>query len=221
MTGIFLAIPVKRLSASKSRLSPILSLKERQELVRRMLVDVLDAVAQSNMITRTLVVSPDKTILKGIHDPRVEIVKEEGAGGLNMALKSAVNYSMAHEADSLLILPADIPLIQENNVRLIIRSRLDRGLVITPSRDNLGTNALMLTPPDLIPTAFGPNSFYSHLNLAGIRGIPAKTLRIESISLDIDTVKDIKEFLGIEAHSKTRDFLLEIDMVARLRKIQP
>jgi 2-phospho-L-lactate guanylyltransferase len=217
LAEIFVAIPVKKLSESKTRLSSILTLEERQELVRRMLKDVLETVIQSDMVSRILVVCSNTGLEKGICSPKIEMIREEDSQGLNMALRGAVTRSMQRGASSLLILPADIPLIEKDDVEGIIRSNLDRGVVIVPSKDSLGTNALMLTPPDVIHPAFGSDSFVSHISLAKIRGIPMNTLRVERVSLDIDTPEHVRDFLSSPAHGATRNYLLEISMIERLK----
>jgi 2-phospho-L-lactate guanylyltransferase len=209
---------VKRLSESKTRLSPALSLKERERLVGMMLVDVLNAVSHSKMVSRTIIVSPDNTVLKGLYSRNVEIIGEENGRGLNVALKHAVVYSLRNGATSLLVLPADIPLITKNDIEQIIASSSDDGIVIVPSEDGLGTNALALTPPDVISTAFGSNSFQSHLNLAQIRGIPAKVLKIERVSLDIDTTDHVEEFLSFPTQTNTRDYLLAFQLRRQLER---
>jgi len=211
------AIPVKKLPESKTRLSSILTLEERQELVRRMLTDVLEAVIQSDLVSRILVVCSDTKLAEGICSPKVEMIMEQDRQGLNAALRGAVAHSMQRNASSLLILPADIPLIEKDDVEEIVRSNLDRGVVIVPSKNNLGTNALMLTPPDVIRPAFGSDSFVSHLSLTKIRGIPVTTLRVEGVCLDIDTPEDAGEFLALSAHGAARDYLFEISMIERLR----
>ena len=208
---------MKKLSESKTRLSPILTLEERQELVCRMLKDVLETVSQSDLVDRILVVCSDTKFLEEIHDPKVEMILEEASQGLNMALESVVTYSLRKGASSLLILPADIPLIEKEDVERIICSSLNGGVVIVPSKDSLGTNALMLTPPDVIYPAFGSNSYLSHLNIAKAHGTPVNTLRIERVSLDIDTPEHVREFLSLPADAATRHYLFEINIIERLR----
>jgi 2-phospho-L-lactate guanylyltransferase len=215
---LFIAIPVKNLLESKTRLSSILTLDKRQELVRRMLVDVLKAVTSSELVSRVIVVCSDRTVLKDSTYPKITIIGEELDRGLNPALGGAVDYCMHHGADSLLIIPADIPLIQKSDVEVIIHSSSDRGIVIVPSKDHFGTNALMLTPPNVIPTAFGPNSFLSHLNLAEGHGTAVNVVQVERISLDIDTVEDIREFISFRTNTNTRGFFFEIGIVELLGK---
>jgi 2-phospho-L-lactate guanylyltransferase len=184
-----------------------------------MLADVLNAVTRCEGVTRTVIVCSDKIVLREGDYANIEIIREEEEG-LNVALDSIVNYSVRNGADSLLILPCDIPLVQKQDIEQIVRSCTNRGITIVPSKDNLGTNSLMLRPPNVIPIAFGPNSFLSHQNLARSRGVIVKILQIDRISLDIDATKDIGELLAAPVHCNTRDFLLKVGMAERLSRFQ-
>ena len=141
-------------------------MKERKELTRRMLFDVLGAVTQSKTVDQTIVVCSDKKILKGKTFPNVKVFNDGIGEDLNIDLKAAVQYCMKKSVESLLILPGDIPLIQATEIELIVNSSSCTGVVIVPSRDELGTNALLLRPPNVISPAFGSNSYQSHLSLA-------------------------------------------------------
>jgi 2-phospho-L-lactate guanylyltransferase (CobY/MobA/RfbA family) len=70
----------------------------------------------------------------------------------------------------------------------------------------------------VIPTAFGPNSFLSHLNLAEGHGTAVNVVQVERISLDIDTVEDIREFISFRTNTNTRGFFFEIGIVELLGK---
>lgn len=219
LASVFVAIPVKELSESKTRLSSILSLEERKNLVSVMLSDVLNAVTQTSLVNRILVVSPNADSLVSLCHQMIEIIEEVDCQGLNPALKIAVDHAVQNAAGSLLILPADIPLIDRSDVELIIRASSNDGVVIVPSRDEIGTNALKLTPPNIIPTTFGPNSFQSHLNLAESHKTSTRILRLERVSLDIDTPDHLREFLSFPVPSGTRDYLFKISLTDRIRRL--
>ena len=68
-------------------------------------------------------------------------------------------------------------------------------MIIVPSSDGTGTNALVRTPPDAIASCFGPGSFRAHLDQARQRGVPAKVLRPAGLLFDIDTPEDVDELL--------------------------
>ena len=185
-----------------------------------MLFDVLGAVTQSKIADRTIVVCSDKKILKGKTFPNVKVFNDGIGEDLNIDLKAAVQYCMKKSVESLLILPGDVPLIQATEIELIVNSSSCTGVVIVPSRDELGTNALLLRPPNVISPAFGSNSYQSHLSLAARQTIDVKTLRIARISLDIDKPKDIQDFLAFPRESTSRDYLLRLGMIERLQNLR-
>jgi 2-phospho-L-lactate guanylyltransferase (CobY/MobA/RfbA family) len=55
-------VPVKRLSAAKSRLAPRLSLRQRRELVCTLLTRTLGILASEKRIAGILVVGRDRTV---------------------------------------------------------------------------------------------------------------------------------------------------------------
>ena len=80
--------------------------------------------------------------------------------------------------------------------------------MIVPDRHGTGTNALLLTPPDVIEPAFGPGSFARHRAVGGGHG-PASP-NLPSLTLDIDTPEDLATLLaGSAAAPRTRALLGE------------
>ena len=76
-----------------------------------------------------------------------------------------------------------------------LASRARRGVVIVPSSDGAGTNALLRTPPDVIESRFGPGSFEAHWSQAQARGVPVEVARPAGLMFDIDTPEDVAELL--------------------------
>jgi len=68
--------------------------------------------------------------------------------------------------------------------------------LLIPSHDRLGTNGLLLAPPDLIQLRFGYNSFSFHMNQLTTNRLPARFCENERIALDIDEPKDLERFLS-------------------------
>jgi 2-phospho-L-lactate/phosphoenolpyruvate guanylyltransferase len=64
-------------------------------------------------------------------------------------------------------------------------------VVVVPDRHGTGTNALLLTPPDAIAPAFGPDSCARHIGLAQAAGAAVRVERLPSLLLDIDTGEDL------------------------------
>ncbi len=215
-SGIFVIIPVKKLSEAKSRLSPLLSENERKEFCLKMLEDVLAAIAAKRGIYKTIVVSRDPRVLQVAKKFHV-FPYRENQSGLNQAISEAIDYCISMDAEATLILPSDIPLVSSEDVSKILAFDETSSVVICPSRGGNGTNALLLNPPKAIIPLYGENSFQRYINEASKQGISFRVYRSPRIALDIDNVEDLADFFALNAE-KTRAyrFLAEIDVPGRL-----
>jgi len=199
-------IPVKRLSEAKSSLRAKLTPKQRSRLVLSMLADVLGAVHQAPSIASVAVVSPDERVLSFARLHGAEGVAEPGLG-LNEALKLAIRHTISKGIDSVLILPADLPLLKSVDVEnLIAAASAPRDVVIAPSKAK-GTNALFLRPPDLINLRFGGESFPLHVKEASQAGVRPRIYRSTTVALDIDEPEDLLSVETLGLGTRTYEFL--------------
>ena len=107
---------------------------------------------------------------------------------------------------TVLLVPIDVPTVTPADfTRLAAATR--PGLVVVPSADGTGTNALVRTPPDCIESRFGPGSFRAHLDQARSKGVPADVLRVPGLMFDIDTPEDVAEFLASTHACEVSSFL--------------
>jgi 2-phospho-L-lactate/phosphoenolpyruvate guanylyltransferase len=81
------------------------------------------------------------------------------------------------------------------------------GLVVVPSSDGTGTNALVRTPPDVIQSRFGPGSCRKHLDQAHAKGVHAEVYELEGVMFDIDTPEDVAELLARSPDGEIANFL--------------
>jgi 2-phospho-L-lactate guanylyltransferase (CobY/MobA/RfbA family) len=72
----------------------------------------------------------------------------------------------------------------------------------------MGTNALLLSPPDVLRLRFGHDSFAYHLNEARAKGLQPKSVLNERLALDIDEPEDLQRFLSVRHDSATRRTVL-------------
>jgi 2-phospho-L-lactate guanylyltransferase len=194
--NVFAIVPVKGLGISKRRLSSVLSPEKRRALTAAMLEDVLNAL-KSSTVREVLVVSPDSAVRQIADKYGVSYISSRRAG-LNPALKEAIEWCVHRNADSVLILPADIPLVSSEDIdKLVALGSEESTVVLSPSL-NGGTNALLLNPPNLIPVCFGPNSFFKHVKEAIDRGVAIKFHSSKGIMLDVDSADDLNKMLEIE-----------------------
>jgi 2-phospho-L-lactate guanylyltransferase len=210
----FIVIPVKPFENAKTRLSPVLTNDERRVFCLSMLEDVLKTVA--SLTHKTIVIG--KGSLPEIEKTfDVTFLKESGTG-LNATVSEAIDWCMQRGGRSVLILPADIPLIKPADLNHIILKGKETPVVISPSRDNNGTNALLLTPPDVLPTFYGSSSFQRHLEEAAKQNLRFSICRLPRIALDIDTIEDLAHFMSLNAkETQAYRALEEIGLTQNLR----
>jgi 2-phospho-L-lactate guanylyltransferase len=84
-----------------------------------------------------------------------------------------------------------------------------REVVIVPDRHGTGTNALVLTPPDVLAPSFGPDSFERHRRLATEAGIAWRIQTPASLLLDIDTAEDLAALLSLPSCPPSTSAVLE------------
>ncbi|MCP8315704.1 MAG: 2-phospho-L-lactate guanylyltransferase, partial [archaeon] len=154
----FVVIPVKCLKDAKRRLEVILRPEERRLLCITMLRDVLKAVSMSKYFEKVIIISCDQAILRLTRKMRAIAFDEGESRGLNSAVERIARYCTDEGAKSMLILPIDIPLVKSDDIDNIIQKGYTRSMVISPSMDEKGTNALLMNPPTVIKPRFGVNS---------------------------------------------------------------
>jgi 2-phospho-L-lactate guanylyltransferase len=144
-------------------------------------------------IQHTMVVSRDSAILTMADEFGFKGLQEnEDASDLNIALKQAAVAAQMHGATSLLIFPADLPLLKPETIQDILE-QADHipGMVIAPDRHLAGTNALWISPPDLIEFRFGPRSFSEHVKQAQTRNVVVKVIKVPELGIDLDVPDDL------------------------------
>jgi len=202
--SLWVIIPVKPLRRSKSRLSDVLNEDERTLLNYHMLENTLSILKEIHTIDGVLVVSRDPSALTLARTYEAKTLQEDGEPGLNLALKRAVIVAKAYSANSVMILPADLPLITCQEIEYVI-SKLDvnNKMIISPDRRMSGTNMLIVSPVDLVEFSFGPGSFERHVRQAQAKGAHIDVYPLESIGLDIDLPEDLDLYQKMQVfHSK-------------------
>lgn len=205
---VFAVVPVKGLDTSKIRLSSIFSLEERKALTVAMLEDVLKAL-KSSKIHNIIVTSPDSAV-RAIADRYAVWYISSSQTGLNPSLNEAIESCIHENADSVLIFPADLPLIRWKEIdKLVDLGSKEKTLVLSPSFDG-GTNALLMNPPNLIRVSFGPDSFFEHVKASIHKGVTLKFYASRTLALDIDTAEDLNKLVETEKKTITHRVMKRI-----------
>ena len=191
--SLWAIVPVKPLRRGKSRLSGILSEDERTALNQTMLINTLKTLKNVNEIETILVVSRDPLALSIARDYSAKTVLEDGSPDLNTAVKRAASVAKAYFANKILVLPADLPLIQENDIsQFLALSKGPPEIVIAPDRKNDGTNALLINPTGLIEFNYGPGSYNIHLENGKNAKSRIEVYSSERFGLDLDLPEDLE-----------------------------
>jgi 2-phospho-L-lactate/phosphoenolpyruvate guanylyltransferase len=188
--SVFAVVPVKDLAGTKSRLTPILNPGARAGLTLYMMGRVVSALRGAG-VENVGVVSPDRIVLGEARERGATPLRQESRG-LNPALEEGRRWAMDCGASELLVLPADLPLLEPEDVRAVLgHTSEEPSLVISPDRTHTGTNALLLKPPDAVPFAFGVGSYEAHLRAARERGLDVRVCERPHLAFDLDTAGDL------------------------------
>lgn len=201
--GVLVVVPVKDLAGTKSRLAPILDPDARAGLtiymMRRVVKAALDAGAGE-----VCVVSPDIIVLGEAEQVGATAVMQRGRG-LNAALnEEGRRFAAGRGAKAMLVLPADLPLIEPEDVAGILGLASDERAVISPDGARTGTNALLIAPPEEFEEfRYGVGSFDLHTEAA--RDAELEVIEYENprLAFDLDTGLDLAR-LEREAPGRVR-----------------
>lgn len=200
-------VPVKALSEAKGRLTPLLPVAARRELVLAMLTDVLGKLQETGGFARIVVVTTDPAVAACAVAADVAVLRETGARGLNAAVSDGLVHAAAHGAARALVLPADVPFATVAELRILLAdspsAQTAGAVTIAPSADGAGTNALLLSPPDVLEPSFGPGSYVEHLSQAVARRLDVRVAHLAGLAADIDEPADVMK-LSADAATATR-----------------
>ena len=193
-------IPVKTFSVAKTRLK--LSKTRKEEICKVMLEEVLDTVSKSQLIDKIILVSKDETILKlGKQFNAVEIFDDEL--GVNHAVYLADQYILDNKYDRSVIFPQDIPIMRSSDIDNLLGFReSENSVIIVPSRQLNGTNALVRCSTNIMKTQYDRGSYVFQLDAAKAVSQNVSVALIRRIMLDIDDEYDLTFMLN--QNEKTR-----------------
>ncbi|MCA9969541.1 MAG: 2-phospho-L-lactate guanylyltransferase [Anaerolineales bacterium] len=200
---LWAVIPVKPLHSSKSRLAHLLSPTARADLIHRFLQHTLALLTALPDVAGVLVVSRDPAVLALAAAHGAVACPEPAPHGLNTAVSHAVQSATRAGAARVLVLPADLPFVQPDDLtRLLAAAAAPPAVVICPDRHEQGTNALLLAPPAGFRFQYGPGSFRQHLAEAARLSAATAVVHIPGLQFDLDTEADWHVYLSQAATSQ-------------------
>jgi 2-phospho-L-lactate/phosphoenolpyruvate guanylyltransferase len=215
-----LAIPVKPLVRSKTRLAPALSVGERAELTLAMFEDVLEACLDQPD-WETWVVSGSREARELAHRRGARAMAEQGSSLLEAVRQAEAEIGAgagdagARGQGELAVILADLPLITAEALARALA--LPGDVVAAPAASDGGTNVLVRRPPGAIPARFGRSSFGRHRAAAYRQGRTFQEVRAVELGFDLDRPADLLTLLASDADSRARSACRRLGLAARLR----
>ncbi|MCS0504219.1 2-phospho-L-lactate guanylyltransferase [Ancylobacter mangrovi] len=209
--GIWAVVPVKEVALAKQRLASSLPPSLRQALVRAMMRDVLAALQAARGLAGTVVVTADAEAGLLAREHGARLIFERSVRGLNLAVAEAAARLRVDGAAGMLVLPADIPSVTPLEISDLVASHTRTpGVSLVPAHDGQGTNALLVSPPDLMTFSYGPMSCSLHAGSAqalGIAPVVHDPARFPGLALDVDLPRDIERLECLASTTRTRRLL--------------
>jgi 2-phospho-L-lactate guanylyltransferase len=191
---IWAVVPVKSFARAKARLSPLLDLRQRAELARAMLTDVLVGLRHVGGLSGILVVTRDPGAADIARAHAAETIGDPLERGANAAIELAIPVLLARGADAMLAVPGDVPQIEPGELTPITAALDGPSVTLVAAARDGGTNLLGCAPVDVIAPCFGVNSFARHVAAARQMALEPRVFAARSLAHDLDRAADLREF---------------------------
>ena len=213
-----LLLPVKNLRQAKQRLSPFLNADERFGLAQAMLADTIRAVRGVRQAEKIFVVTNYIPAMEAAEQNGWELLREDRQISESFSVDYASMQCAKRGVAALLRLPLDVPLVQSSDIDdLLAIECAAPALVIVPSRDGAGTNAILRTPPTLFPSHFGSGSFVKHCTEAQRAGAHIVVRHNARLEMDVDDETDLRALAQQDlSGTETGAWLQSSGLMARL-----
>jgi 2-phospho-L-lactate/phosphoenolpyruvate guanylyltransferase len=205
---VWAAVPVKEFAGAKQRLAPALSPAERQALAAAMVEDVLAALADAPL-AGIMVNTLDPLAAELARRYGARVVTDGARDGHTGAVAAMARILAAEGRAGMLALPGDIPRVTSAEIAAVVEARRQApSLTIVPAHDGRGSNAVLCSPPLVMPLKFGDDSFLPHLAASRARGIEPTIVKLPGIGLDIDQPQDLEALRAATPPMATRTMKL-------------
>ena len=197
-------VPIKNTATAKQRLAAILDQPSRTALAKAMLYDVLTTLHDWKNHPQVAIVTSDPYATELARVYEFDIIPDPANPGETGAIEMATQICVERGADSTLVIPADIPLIQAGELEEIFRHAPKEGSVLVPAADGRGTNAAFRRPANLFPLRFGNDSFKPHHAAGQATGKPCVVLQLPGIAVDVDNPEDLQQLASLPGKTRAQ-----------------
>ena len=193
--SVWAVIPLKSPHSAKSRLSGVLDAQQRLRLFYLLSRGVIDAALHTPGIDGVTVVTASKAVEDFATSLGAQCLRLESERGTAEACSEALEKLPPRCRERVLFIAGDIPLISPSVLApLVALSDRSPLIAIAGDRRQIGTNALLNAPGDVISLCFGNDSFAQHIAAATRLGIATHIIDSEPLGLDIDEPDDLDEW---------------------------
>ena len=175
-------IPIKKFSSSKNRLANIISSSEREILAASMAKKTIDTLHNSKICKSITVVTNDSNL--HLDYSTSYFTNSSLNDGLNEAIYAQTTN------DIILIMHADLPKINEGDLRELAHSFDMKKISIISDLLKQGTNCLMFNSAMSFDLKFGFNSYNLFMHEFKNNGLNYQDISIESLQDDLDSEED-------------------------------
>jgi 2-phospho-L-lactate/phosphoenolpyruvate guanylyltransferase len=198
--SVRLVLPLKSLHAGKTRLAQVLDTTQRAALIDRLLTHAFEQAAQFPGLQNTLLVSACEQARARATAHGVGVVVEPAAAGLNQALRRAQRAVSETGAQTMLVIPCDLPLLTADDLRCLVDCASTQAVALAPDRFKQGTNGICLPSSIAFEFAFGPGSYGRHRS--NIERLHLRAVNVErpGLAFDVDTPDDLTQLRDADAH---------------------
>jgi 2-phospho-L-lactate guanylyltransferase len=208
-------VPIKGQNQAKTRMSVLLSAEERSGLAWAMFIDLTRALQP--VLEDKALVTNSRQAADYAKGQGWRVLWETSQITESLSVDSASRLLASEGVEAVLRLPADLPLIGTEDIDLVLGAELSCNMaILVPSRDGLGTNAILRSPPNLFPSRFGHNSLKMHVQEAQRVGAGIEVIENPNIALDLDEPSDIASFMACGIENETSRFLTFLRILERI-----
>jgi 2-phospho-L-lactate guanylyltransferase len=215
-----LLLPIKDLRHAKQRLSGFLNPEERFGLAQAMLADTLRAVRGVRKADKIFVVTNYVPAMRAAEENGWELLREQHQISESVSVDAASRECERRGITTVLRIPLDVPLVQASDIDDLLAAECAApALVILPSRDGTGTNAILRKPPTLFPSHFGSGSFAKHCEEAQRAASQILVRRNARLEMDVDDQADLRALVQHDLNgTETGTWLRRSGILARLQE---
>ena len=217
--SVVVVLPVKRFHDAKARLADRLRPGERRALATGMFTDVLEALRRAEYVDDVVVVTGEPGAEVLARNYGAQVIADDPADGHSEAAQRGIDWAIEQGAFHVLLLAGDTPALDPREIdELIDDLPDDPEIVIVPDRHGAGTNALLLTPPDVIRPAVGEGSRARHEDLGRAAGATVRVAEPASLLVDVDTHEDLETLAALLEGRPRRESFYTREVLARLKR---